>query len=201
VLFEDLAGEFGGEYDFDGYNITWVDALGQDRGAVVKYGINLLDLEVENVLDGYESGIYPFWGEAGSTDRPLVEIADKILYYSTPGYYPMQIIRPVDMSEYFETQPTPTDLAIRARGYERTHTKLTPPRAFTIHRIKRQGDVPIDLGDTIRITHRKWSTNEQVRVVGLTLDALRGKVRDLEVGAGKATLLNLIQAAARLKTI
>ena len=61
-----IVAKFGGEWKYDNFNCTLVEALGYDNGVKVEYGINLIDLtQEENIEDAY-SGIYPFYGEQGT---------------------------------------------------------------------------------------------------------------------------------------
>lgn len=188
-LLNDLVGQWGGEFDFYGFNIEWVDELGGDNGAQIVYARNLLDLNIETVLDDWESGIYPYWGEAGNADRPLVQLDERIAAYAINA--PLYKIRPVDFSDRFESQPTQAQLRAAAGQYVTQHTKAIPV-AYTLQRIKVEGDESIDLGDTVTIRHPKWSVNAKARIVGLVFDALRGRVQDIDINAVRPTLAGAI---------
>ena len=57
---------FGGEWKYDNFTCTLVEARGYDNGVRVDYGVNLIDLtQEENIEDTY-SGIYPFFGTEGT---------------------------------------------------------------------------------------------------------------------------------------
>lgn len=193
-LLQDLVGKWGGEMVFDGFDVNWVQAMGQDRGLVIRYGANMLDLEVEDVLTDYETGIYPYWGEAGNSSRPLVEINGKILNYSGITA-PMQIIKPVDFGSRFESQPTKAQLLEAAQDYAELHAQATIPQSYKVSRIKRKRDLPLDLGDTVGLWHPDWPTQIQVRVQALTFDALRERVQDIEVGALRQSFAAAVAAA------
>ena len=52
---------YGGEYHFDGWNITFDRARGTDRGALIAYGKNLNDLSAENDLSDAVTGVLPYY--------------------------------------------------------------------------------------------------------------------------------------------
>lgn len=191
-LLNDLAKQWGGEFDFYGFNIEWMDELGSDNSAQIVYARNLLDLNIEAVLDNWESGIYPYWGEAGSTTRPLVQLDERIVEYSAALNAPLYRIRPVDFSDRFESQPTQAQLRSAATEYASQHGQAEIPLAYTLQRIRVDGDERLDLGDTVTIRHPKWSVNVNARIVGMVFDAIRGRVQDIDINAVRPTLADTI---------
>jgi phage-related protein len=170
----------GGEIDFDGFNAEWTDQMGEDNGAVYRYGANLTEMEEEDVLDGYASGIYPYWGRRGDENRPLVEIEGKILLY--PGSLPLLAIEPVDLSDQFDEPPTPAELLAAAQAYAAEHAPTGLPASIRADRARIAGDVPVDLGDTVRVVHERWGVDVRTRICSLTFDALRDRVQDVSFG-------------------
>lgn len=170
----------GGEVVFDGFDAEWVDAQGADNGAAYRYGANLTEMESEDILDGYASGIYPFWGRQGDENRPLTEITGKVLNYS--GSFPLEVIVPVDLTDQFQTQPSAADLLAAAQAYAAQHTPTGVPISIRASRARIGGDIPVDLGDTVTVVNQMWGVNVKTRIFALTFDALRGRVRDVQFG-------------------
>lgn len=179
MLLDWLISNFGGEIDFDGFDVTWRDRLGADRGVEFRYAANLLDMEAEDVADGWASGILPYWGELGSTDKPYTTMPSPIYRYA--GSYPREVITPVDFTDAFDTQPTAAQLAQAAADYEALHAGPIP-LSIRASRTRMSGDKPIDLGDTVRVVNGRWSVDARIRVMALTFDALRGRVQDVDLG-------------------
>lgn len=171
----------GGELIFDGLNVEYVDAMGSDNGAFYRYGINLTDMSSEDILDNYASGIFPFWGSAGDATRPLTVLSgDGIVNFS--GTFPLKVIAPVDFSEHFDTQPTEQELLAAAQEYAALNTPTGVPISVRASRVRIDGDVPVDLGDTVRIVNGPWGVDIKTRIYSLTFDALQGRVLDVEFG-------------------
>lgn len=179
-LKDHLVGNAGGELIFDGFNVEYVDAMGSDNGAYYRYGINLTELESEDILDGYASGIYPFWGRKGDTDRPLTILTDPVLPYS--GTFPLQVIIPVDLTDKFDTQPSQAQLLAAAQEYAALNTPTGVPISLNASRVKISSEVPVDLGDTVTVICTPWGLTQQTRIQALNFDALRGRVIDVELG-------------------
>lgn len=175
-----LVGNAGGELIFDGFDVEYVDAMGADKGAFYRYGVNLTELESEDILDGYASGIYPFWGAFGDADRPLTSLSDYVLPYS--GTFPLQVVIPVDMTDLFDTQPTQAQLLAAAQEYAALHAPTGVPVSIKAARARIEGDTSVDLGDTVRVVNANWGIDTKTRIQALNFDALRGRVIDVELG-------------------
>lgn len=179
-LKDHLVGNAGGELIFDGFNVEYVDAMGSDNGAYYSYGINLTELESEDILDGYASGIYPFWGRKGDADRPLTILTDPVLPYS--GTFPLQVIIPVDLTDKFDAQPSQAQLLAAAQEYAALNTPTGVPISLNASRVKISSEVPVDLGDTVTVICTHWGLTQQTRIQALNFDALRGRVINVELG-------------------
>lgn len=180
VLKDWFIGAAGGELIFDGFNVEYVDAMGADNGAFYRYGTNLTELESEDVIDGYASGIYPFWGSVGDSSRPLTILDSPVLSYS--GTYPLQVIIPVNLTDKFDTQPTQAQLLAAAQEYAALNAPTGIPISIRASRVKIGGDVSVDLGDTVTVVCTPWGLRQQTRIQALTFDALRGRVSEVELG-------------------
>lgn len=180
LLHEWLVANLGGELSWDGLNMTWVDAVGQNRGAFFRYGINATAMETEDILDTYASGVYPFWGILGDPNRPLVQIANKIIEFS--GSYPVKNIIPLDLTDTAETQPTAETLQTAAEAWIAVNAPGAVPVSVRAARARLEGDTPVLIGDTVRVVNDRWGLDVSLRVMALTFNALSGMVEDVELG-------------------
>ena len=172
---------YGGEMVFDGFDVDWVDAMGSDNGAEYRYGLNLTEMETEDILDEYASGIFPYWGSVDpKTNVGIVTINDFVLPFS--GTWPMQNIIPLDLTDRFENEPTPAELLEAAQEYAAVNTPTGIPISIRASRARIIGDVPVDLGDTVTVTNTPWGMSQKTRIFALNFDALRGRVKDAEFG-------------------
>ena len=181
LFFDWLVSTHGGELIFDGFNVEWVDAIGADNGAVYRYGANLTEMEAEDILDDYASGIFPFWGSADpQTNVGIVTVSGWTVDFS--GTWPIQVIKPVDLTSKFDTQPTQAQLLTAAQEWIATNAPSGLPVSIQASRARLLGDIPVDLGDTVTVVNTPWGISQKTRIFALTFDALRGRVRDCEFG-------------------
>ena len=105
----------GGEYEFDKFEVKLYANRGTDSGVEIRYGKNLSDLSQDIDNSGTFNAIVPFWSD---TDGHLVTLPEKIISYAESGE--RVDAAPMDLSEYFEEQPTQAQLRSAARArYER----------------------------------------------------------------------------------
>lgn len=175
-----LVGAAGGELIFDGLNVDYVDQMGANNGAVYRYAINLTGMETEDIMDEYATGIYPYWGIQGDTNKPLTTITGEVYSYSGERN-PLYIV-PVDMTSLFDTQPTEQQLLDACAAYEAQHAPNGIPFSTRASRVRIEGDTAIDLGDTVRVINTPWGVDINTRIYSLTFDALQGRVLDVEFG-------------------
>ena len=93
---QSILGLFGGEMYYDRFNVRILGRRGEDRGASIRYGKNLIDLEQEKSCAETITGILPF----AVFDDAVTLLPERVLY--GPGTYAVQKVVPVDLSENFE---------------------------------------------------------------------------------------------------
>lgn len=181
ALKKHLVGAAGGELIFRGFNVEYVTRMGQDRGAEYRYAVNLTEIESEDILDGYASGIFPFWGVQGSQDKPMTILPEKVITYA--GTFPITYYVPVDLTGEFETQPTEAQLRTAAEDYAALHAPSGVPISIKVARVKLANDKPVDLGDTVTVVTTPWNLKQKTRIQAIEFDALRGRAERVELGA------------------
>lgn len=176
-----LIDNFGGELIYDGYNVEWVDAMGADNGVVYRYGANITEMEFEDILDSYASGIFPYWGSIDpKSNIGIVTISGYTLNY--PGTWPVEVIKPVDLTSSFDQEPSAADLLTAAQEWMAVNAPTGIPVSIKASRARLVGDTPVDLGDTVTVVNTPWGISQKTRIFSLTFDALRGRVTDVQFG-------------------
>ena len=103
-----------GDYEFNRYDVNLWTNRGADNGVTLRYGKNITDLK--NVIDitNVYTGIVPYWidGEGNTVVLP-----EKVVLSGHEGDYPFKIIKSVDFSSNWETQPTVEQLRTAAQNY------------------------------------------------------------------------------------
>lgn len=103
-----------GDYEFNRYDVNLWTNRGADNGVTLRYGKNITDLK--NVVDitNVYTGIVPYWidGEGNTVVLP-----EKVVLSGHENEYPFKIIKSVDFSSNWETQPTVEQLRAAAQSY------------------------------------------------------------------------------------
>ena len=96
---------YGGELVFDGYDVKLQTAAGQDRGVVIRYGVDLIDSKMEENINGVYSGILPYFYE------------DNVLVMGTvqnvTGTFLVPRVLLVDVSEYITSSHPSQSVSVR----------------------------------------------------------------------------------------
>lgn len=182
-----LTETFGGEMLFDGFDVTWADRIGQDRGVRIKYSVNLIGLDIDSVPDNCYTAVYPFWGSA---EGDYVELPEKTLSYN--NNLPFSRTEIVDFISQIEDKPTVAQLRSAAQDYMLLHVMTAIPSSFAIRKVTRIGEQPLDLGDSVNVVFDDWNIDASFRVVSMEVDALKEKVTSIVVGAQRDTFAKTI---------
>ena len=198
-----LISRWGGEILLDNYNITVNDHIGDDYGAYINYGNNMLELGLEDNEDNVITRGYPvaFNGRMlpeKYIDSPLInkyrEIKEDFVEMSD-----LKLKEDSSDGEGFETvEELYKSMRIRMKelydgGLDKPivtgTTKVAPLENTTKYKYVK-GLVNIGLGDTISIYHEKLDIDFASRCVGYTWNILTRKYETVDVGEFKESFFN-----------
>lgn len=93
---------YGGELEWDRYNVILHADRGKDGGAVIRYGGNLTGAQDSKDTSAAYGTVVPFW-----VDKSTGVVTNYSAYSkgNTDEYFPWKAL-PLDLSQRFETQPT-----------------------------------------------------------------------------------------------
>lgn len=93
---------YGGELEWDRYNVILHADRGKDGGAVIRYGGNLTGAQDSKDTSAAYGTVVPFW-----VDKSTGVVTNYSAYSkgNTDEYFPWKAL-PLDLSQSFETQPT-----------------------------------------------------------------------------------------------
>lgn len=190
---------YGGEYTFDGYNITLENRVGANNGVSVRYGVNMTDLtQDENIANCY-TGVVAYWADEDGNVvySPVI---------SAGGTYGYVKILSVDMSDKWENKPTKAQLISAATSYITANKIGVPQVSWTV------GFVPLDtteeykdlavleqvgIGDTVAVKFERLGVDASARVNRIVWDVLQDRYDSVSLGSVKANIADTIAAQAR----
>lgn len=181
---------YGGEWHYDGYSCTLLPARGEDRGVVIRYGVNLLDFQQEKNCEDTYTGVLPFWAnEEGDMIR-----ADIV---NAPGSYDHRRILCLDLSQDYENRPTTAQLVARAKTYIKANNIGVPKVSISLDfvQIGALSD-RVDLCDTVTVEFERLGVTATAKCIRTVWDVLNERYTTIEFGDAKTDITDTIAGLA-----
>lgn len=190
---------YGGEYEFNKFNVILHAHRGTSSGVVLRYGKNLTDLK--QVLDG--SGLYnavvPFWAKEEDGTRTVVTLPERIV--TAEGVTdPLAI--PLDLSQDFEDQPTEAQLRTAAQQHLAQREPWVPDENISLDFINlaqtdEYWDVynlqRLSLCDKVDVVYTALGVvARDIEIIKVTYDVLREMYTKMELGKARSTFAQII---------
>lgn len=192
---------YGGEYHFNGWNITFDRARGTDRGALIAYGKNLTDLSAENDLSDAVTGVLPYYqdqeGNLTTLDAPIT--MEHSLSYER--------ITPLDCSSEIEVEEGASQGAIREAltAYGEAWLKNQSAAAvdsvtLSFESLYQAGEDAtkalevIALCDPVTIWDKRYHLKLTAKCITAEYDGLGEKYTSLEIGQTKSSFSSTLQS-------
>lgn len=195
---DSIKGTFGGDLIFDNYSVQLLAVGGADRGMLVEYGIDMIDMDLEESIAEMITAVFPYWSgrEQGSNE-------DKIVYgdvqYAS-GSFPRQHIETLNVAEYFPNNtnaPSVSDINAKAREWMAAE-QIGQPK-FNLKLSYAQVGKDVRLHDAITVHFQKIGIDVKAKVVSYRYDTLKERCTEIEVGNVKPSILFDLEDASRLK--
>ena len=180
-----LIDTYGGEWHFDKFNCALNAARGENRGVVIRYGKNLIDLTQEENNEAVYTGIYPYYYNTES--NTLVTLPEKVV--NAEGSFPFTKILPLDFTTDFQETPTEAQLRAKAESYIDSHDIGIPKVNLTIKFLEMDSfSERVDLCDTVSVRFEKLGVTASAKCIRTRWDVLRGRYIEAELGSAKKSL-------------
>ena len=187
---------YGGEYDFDHWNLKLYNQIGKDNGVVIRYGKNLKDLEQERNIANVYTGVLGYWADM---DGNIVYSEPKVI--AVEGNFSHKKILTLDLSMEWQDAPTPAQVESRVRSYIKANKVGKPTVSLTVsHELLEQTDEyagfetleRLETFDTVTVQFEKLGINVKAKVAETVTDALSERYESVKIGSVKASITNTI---------
>ena len=199
---------YGGEWEFDKFNVILHRNRGQDRDFTIRYGVNLTDYKEETDFTDTYNAAWPYWsGGDGVGSSVVATILPVTLEPST--YAERQIIAPLDLSTKYGSKPTGAQLQQAARTYMQRNQTTIPKRSIDVSFIRLQdlGEYEMletllqcNLCDTINVVFPAYDMQGRYKIVKTVYDVLRGGYDSMELGTLQTTLAEALGISSESPT-
>ena len=199
---------YRGEYEFN----RFVVKLHTNRGSLkdtakIIYGKNLTDLKQEESIENTITGIVPYWcstvtetDDEGTSTTESVEVVVTLPEYAIESEYadkfPFRRTTVVNMSEFFQNQPTVDELRTRANQYMKDNLTGLPTVSLTVSFVdlakseenKDFASELVYLGDQVPVYFEKLGISTKAEITSMTYDVLADRYDSLTLGTISSSL-------------
>lgn len=180
---------YGGEFLFDRWKVSLLNQRGKQSGLTIRYGVNMLEFTED--LDYSESynSVLPYWtGDAGSGETTI--LGDPVIM-NAATYDGQQKCIPLDLSEKFDTPPTPQALEEYAERYMVSNQTNLPHRNIKIDFVNISDSDEYNyfselhkcrLCDSIKVVFPFYNMSSYFKIVRVVWDVLQERYKEIELG-------------------
>lgn len=190
---------FGGEIEFDLYDVILHEHRGMDRGVCLEYGKNITDLtQEENISEMYTS-LYPYYFVE---DDGLQYLDDgPIKFITNPS---REKTLTVDLTSSFDEMPTQSKLKEEGEKYIKDNKLNEPKVSLTVSFVSDPG-IPeflqdIRLGDTVTVKFIKLGVNTKSRCISTTYNCITEKYDEIELGETSNNIVDTIASTSNTQS-
>lgn len=186
---------YGGEYEFDRFQVKLLQKRGANNGVSIRYGKNLTDVNQEANISSLYTGIYPYWQD----QEDYLELPEKIVY--AEGTFEKQKIQTVDLSDKFEEKPTVDELREAAQQYLTDNNVGVPTVNITVSFValdqtEEYKDIAllekVMLCDDVNVEFPALGISATAECVTTEYDALLDRYTSITLGEATATIADTI---------
>ena len=205
---------YGGEYEFDNFNVKLLAHRGQDRGVVLRYGKNISDISQEVNIENVYTHLLPFYNK----DGVYVEVPDTYIACETASQFPFKRIMILDCTSEFdlvdeetgeERAPTPQELLEYAQMYmsNRDFGKIDVSIDVDFENISdiiEYSDYAnlemVRLCDTVSVYFPPLDITATTNVIKTVWNALLDRYKELSLGKPKSNFTSVVASVTEKTT-
>lgn len=193
---------YGGEYEWDNWDVHLWNNRGTDKGVTLRYGKNITDVKQEENIDNTITGIVPFW--SGGEDE--VVYYDGVVSADTADNFPYHLSVPHDFSSDFQNKPTTEQLRLAAQRYILRNQIGIPAVSIKVSFValwqtEEYKDVAplqrVKLCDYVTIYFEKLGIVAKAKVVKTVYDVLNERYDSIQLGEAKTDFASYVVGLER----
>lgn len=175
---------YGGEYEWDRFNVILHSARGTDRDFSIRYGVNMTDYNEEVDSSGTYMACIPYW-----TDGTLRVVGDMQTGDGSTLTNRGECV-PLDVSDKFEGKPTKAQVNAMGKSLMESRNPMIPSQTIKVEFVRLQ-----DLGyegfenllecglcDTINVIFPGYDASGRFKIVRTEWDVLQDRYESMELG-------------------
>lgn len=189
---------YGGEYEFDKFNVILHQHRGQMRDFAIRYGVNMLDFKDDTDFSETYTSCIPYW-KGNDNGAEVLVIGDRV-DMAGASYNGRNICASLDLSDKFEDKPTKAQLQTLASTLMKTRKTNLPKTNISVDFVRLQ-DIGFEeydsllqcnLCDTIKVEFPRYGMSGTYQIVKTVWNVLEDKYDSMELGALSTSLADAL---------
>lgn len=190
---------WGGEYEWDNFNVVLHSNRGKDNGVVIEYGKNLTDMEQDNDFTDVYTDILPYAVFSDENTEKVITLSEITLPIIDNPTRQKTLIK--DFTEFFEDKSSINENSLRnkAKNFIKANPLgvETPTLTVEFEPLWKQPEYSailerVSLCDTVTIRHSALGITVKSKVIKTVYDALAEKYVSITLGTAKSNFVNTV---------
>ena len=190
---------WGGEYEWDNFNVILHSKRGKDNGVVIEYGKNLTDMEQDNDFTDVYTDILPYAVFSDENTEKVITLSEITLPIIDNPARPKTLIK--DFTEFFDDKASINENSLRnkAKNFIKTNPLgvETPTLTVAFEPLWKQPEYSailerVSLCDTVTIRHSALGITAKSKVIKTVYDSLAEKYVSITLGTAKSNFVNTV---------
>ena len=190
---------YGGEYEFERFNVILHSARGQKRDFTIRYGVNLTQYQEDTDYQSTYTSCVPYW--SGGDGGVIVTANPLKVDSGLPSFDGRDTCVPLDLTDKFESKPTATQLKNMALSVMQSRQTNLPAQTITVDFLRLQDFdeyadfrdlLQCNLCDTIDVIFPRYNMRGSFKIVKTVWDVLAGRYRSMELGSLQTSLADAL---------
>lgn len=185
-----LLDTYGGELEWDRFNVILHASRGQKRNFAIRYGVNMTGYQDDTDYSDSFNACVPYWIKDG-----VIVIGNETASGAQTAGGRMEVV-PLDLSTMFEDEPTTAQLEAAALEYMREKGAHLPQQNIKVDFVRLQDLGHEELGalmkcnlcDTIDVIFPAYGMRGTYKIVRTVWDVLADRYEEMELGSLRTTL-------------
>lgn len=190
---------WGGEYEWDMFDVILHSKRGKDNGVVIEYGKNLTDVEQGNDFSSVYSHLFPYAVIKNGDTESVVTLSEITIPIVETYAREKTLIK--DFSSFFKDGETVTEDTLRAKA--KSYIKQNPfgdetsTVKVSFEPLWQQPEYSqflekVNLCDTVTVRHADMNIEVKTKVIETVYDALAEKYSSITLGTAKSNFVNTV---------
>lgn len=190
---------WGGEYEWDNFNVILHSKRGKDNGVVIEYGKNLTDMEQDNDFTDVYTDILPYAVFSDESTQKVITLSEITLPIIDKPTRSKTLIK--DFTEFFDDKASINENSLRnkAKNFikENPLGVETPTLTVAFEPLWKQPEYSailerVSLCDTVTIRHSALGITAKSKVIKTVYDSLAEKYVSITLGTAKSNFVNTV---------